>query len=93
MLSLLVLITSWKLGGTTRGLAAAALGLGVLADAFTFGYFYPRNQVMFTEVIDTTAMTQAWAEWSRMNHVRSLLVLGVFVCQLNVLSRVARAWN
>ena len=91
MLSLIVVIVSWKLGGTTRGLAAAALGLGVLADVLTFAYFYPRNQVMFEQAVDVHAMTLAWAGWSSMNHVRSVLVLGVLLCQLNVLSRVARA--
>ena len=49
VLSLLVLVVVWRLGGPTRGLAALALGLGVLADLFTFAYFYPRNDVMFVQ--------------------------------------------
>jgi hypothetical protein len=92
-LSVLVLIVSWKLGGPTRGLAALALGLGVLADVFTFAYFYPRNDVMFVQAVDIDAMTRSWIGWSRMNHGRNLLVLGGLVCQLSVLWRVARATN
>jgi hypothetical protein len=92
-LSVLVLIVSWKVGGPTRGLAALALGLGVLADVFTFAYFYPRNDVMFVQAVDIDAMTRSWIGWSRMNHVRNLLVLGGLVCQLSVLWRVARATN
>jgi hypothetical protein len=90
-LSVLVLIVSWRLGGQTRGLAALALGLGILADVLTFAYFYPRNDVMFAQAVDVGAMTRSWTEWSRMNHVRSLLVLSALVCQLSVLWRVARA--
>ena len=92
-LSLLVLIVTWKLGGPTRGLAALALGLGVLADVLTFAYFYPRNDVMFVQPVDIQAMTQSWIGWSSMNHVRNLLVLGGLVCQLSVLWRVARTTN
>jgi hypothetical protein len=92
-LSVLVLIVSWKLGGPTRGLAALALGLGVLADVLTFAYFYPRNDVMFVHAVDIEAMTRSWTGWSTMNHVRNLLVLGGLVCQLSVLWRVARATN
>jgi hypothetical protein len=89
-LSVLVLIVSWRLGGTTRGLAALALGLGILADVLTFLYFYPRNAVMFVQAVDVDAMTRSWTGWTRMNHVRNLLVLGGLVCQLSLLWRVAR---
>jgi len=92
-LSLLVLIVSWRLGGPTRGLAALALAFGVLADVFTFAYFYPRNAVMFVQAVDADAMTRSWTGWNSMNHVRNLLVLGALVCQLSVLWRVARATN
>ena len=92
-IGVLVLIAAWKFGGTTRTLAVAALGLGMLADAFTFAYFYPRNDVMFAQPVDINAMTQSWIGWSRMNHLRSLVVLAVLLCQLNLLWRVARTMN
>ena len=92
-LSVLVLIVSWRLGGTTRGLAALALGLGILADVLTFAYFYPRNAVMFVQPVDVQAMKQAWIGWDKMNHVRNLVVLAGLVCQLSVLWRVARTMN
>jgi hypothetical protein len=92
-LSVLVLIVSWRLGGSTRGLAVLALGLGILADVLTFAYFYPRNDVMFVQAIDIEAMTRSWTGWRSMNHVRNLLVLGSLVCQLSLLWRVARATN
>jgi hypothetical protein len=93
VLSMLVLIVSWRLGGTTRGLAALALGLGILADVLTFAYFYPRNAVMFVQPVDVQAMKQAWIGWDKMNHVRNLVVLAGLVCQLSVLWRFARTMN
>jgi len=86
-----MLIAVWRLGGPARGLAALALGFGVLADVFTFAYFYPRNEVMFVKPADVQAMTESWVGWNSMNHVRNLLVLGGLVCQLSVLWCVARA--
>ena len=90
VLSLLVLIVAWRLGGPTRWLAALALGFGVLGDVLTFAYFYPRNDVMFVQPVDVQAMTQSWIGWNRMNHVRNLVVLAGLVCQLSLLWRVAR---
>ena len=92
-LSVLVLIVAWRLGGQTRGLAALALGFGVLADVFTFAYFYPRNAVMFVQPVDVPAMTQSWNGWNTMNHVRNLIVLAGLICQLSLLWRVARTTN
>jgi len=45
---------------------------------------------MFVQAVDVDAMTRSWTGWTRMNHVRNLLVLGGLVCQLSLLWRVAR---
>jgi uncharacterized membrane protein len=73
-----------------RWLAVAALVAGVAADAMTFAYFYPRNDIMFVNPLDVGAATRAWSEWSAMNHVRSALVLTAVLLLLRTLSRVER---
>ncbi|HMS55600.1 MAG TPA: hypothetical protein PKA27_09395 [Fimbriimonadaceae bacterium] len=73
---LLGLILTWRIGGRTRLLAAAALLLAVGADMLTFGFFYPRNEIMFVRPItDVDAVRSAWAQWSNVNWLRSSLIL------------------
>jgi hypothetical protein len=77
VLALLVLIVCWKTNKRIRIYSALALLIAVTSDGFTFAYFYPRNEIMFSSPIDTNleAIKTAWAEWATMNWVRSGLVL------------------
>lgn len=58
-----------------RYLALASLAVAMLVEAFTFSYFYPRNEIMFAASVDESAIRVAWEQWSAMNWVRSLLCL------------------
>ncbi len=71
--SLLLLIACWK-GPGLRGLAIAVLLISLCADALTFGYFYPRNEIIFMSDAGDAAIRTAVEEWSAMNWVRSLVV-------------------
>jgi len=86
---LAAVIVCWPLK-QARWLAVAALAAGVAADAMTFVYFYPRNDIMFVNPLDIGAAQRAWSEWSAMNHVRSALVLAAVVLLMQALSRVER---
>ncbi len=80
VLTLLALIVCRKAGKTARIYCGAALIFAVAVDVFTFGFFYPRNEIMFSAPIETNldAIKTAWSEWSTMNWVRSgLEVVGL----------------
>jgi len=47
LLALAALVVCWKSGNPVRLYLGAALLVAVLTDALTFGYFYPRNDIMF----------------------------------------------
>jgi hypothetical protein len=70
VLAVIVLVFSWK---SHRYLGLAFLVTAVLLDVMTFGYFYPRNDIMFVAAIDENAVRTAWQEWSAMNWFRSAL--------------------
>jgi hypothetical protein len=74
LLAVIALIICWK---TNRYIAIAALVVAVLADVLTFGYFYPRNEILFAAPMDTDSIRVAWEQWSAMNWFRS------FVCVVN----------
>lgn len=76
LLALTALILSWK---NFRYVAMTSLAFALLGDVITFGYFYPRNEVMFMAPIDNSAVHAAWDEWSTMNWFRS------FICLLNTI--------
>ena len=79
-LGIIVLILFWKSNPSIRIYLGAALVLYMLAEAMTFGYFYPRNDIMFrtAQLTDVDLLRKAWSEWSSMNWVRTLvLVIGV----------------
>ena len=73
VLSLLALIVCWKVNRRVRMYCALALIFAVASDAFTFAYFYPRNEIMFHSPIDTNleGIKTAWSQWSSMNWLRS----------------------
>lgn len=68
VLALVALILCWK---NIRYIAIASLAAAILLDVMTFGYFYPRNDIMFLDAMDESAVRIAWQEWSSMNWLRS----------------------
>jgi hypothetical protein len=72
VLAIIALILSWR---NNRYIAVSLLLTAILADALTFGYFYPRNDVMFVNPINENAVRIAWEQWSTMNWVRTALCL------------------
>ena len=72
VLAIIALILSWR---NNRYIAVSLLLTAILADALTFGYFYPRNEVMFVNPINENAVRIAWEQWSTMNWVRTALCL------------------
>jgi hypothetical protein len=80
-LALLVLVLFWKSTPSSRLVFGVAFALYLLADVFTFAYFYPRNDIMFktARLTDLDLLAKTWAQWSTMNWIRSLIVLaGLF---------------
>ncbi len=70
VLAFIALILSWR---NNRYIGMSLVFTAILADALTFGYFYPRNDVMFLNPINESAIRIAWEEWSTMNWIRSAL--------------------
>jgi len=77
LLGLLTLILFWRSSPSIRLCLAIAFILYVLTDAFTFAYFYPRNDLMFkiAPLTDVDLLRKTWAEWNSMNWVRTLILL------------------
>lgn len=94
-LALGALILFWRSSPRTRLYLGATLLLYVGADAFTFAYFYPRNEVMFQSaaLTDTARLTQAWSEWTTMNWLRGSLLLAGIGFSGRALHRVYSAEN
>jgi hypothetical protein len=74
LLALVTLIACWKYG-RLRYFAAGTLLLAVFADLLTFGYFYPRLDIMFAAPLEANgeAIREAVEQWSSMNWFRSAL--------------------
>jgi uncharacterized membrane protein len=82
LLGLLALIVCWKTAPATRLYLAIALVMYLLAEGLTFGYFYPRNDIMFktADLTDTGLLKKTWAEWNTMNWVRTLVLVAGLIC-------------
>jgi hypothetical protein len=89
VLALLALIVFWKSAPAARPYLGTALVLYVLGDVFTFAYFYPRNNVMFSSPITAIdVITKAWKEWSSMNWLRSAIVIAGLVFSFMAVHKV-----
>ena len=87
LLGIIVLILFWKASPSIRLCLGAALVLYLLAEGLTFGYFFPRNDIMFRDasLTDTDLLRKTLSEWTRMNWVRStILLVGVFFSFLSL---------
>jgi len=87
LLGLLALILFWKASPSIRLCLGTALVMYLIAEALTFGFFYPRNAIMFktAQLTDIELLKRTLSEWSMMNWVRSLvLLIGIFFSFLSV---------
>ena len=84
VLGLLVLVLFWKSSSSIRLYLGVAFALYIIAEALTFRYFYPRNDIMFrtAQLTDIDLLRKTWSEWNTVNWVRSLVLLAglVFSC-------------
>ena len=90
VLAIIAVIACWKFK-RERYIAIASLALTVLADALTFGYFYPRNEIMFTgprENIDNIRL--AWNQWTTMNWFRSAMCAVNTTLALSILVMISK---
>jgi len=81
LLGIIVLILFWKTSPSIKLYLGAALVLYLLAEGLTFGYFFPRNDIMFrnAQLTDVDLLRKTLSEWTRMNWVRSgILLTGIF---------------
>lgn len=90
VLTLFAVVVCWTANNRVRYLLIAALLISVSVDVFTFGYFYPRNEIMFRSALDGSndALAAAWSQWSAMNWVRSALVAAGVLCDFLALDRL-----
>ena len=74
VLAVIAVIVCWKFG-RERYIAIGSLVLTILADVLTFGYFYPRLDILFVAPIEGSmdVVRQAWQQWSDMNWFRSAM--------------------
>jgi len=91
VLALLSLILFWKTSAAVRTFLLVAFVLYVLADVFTFAYFYPRNDIMFKSDISTNlqAIKTAWEQWVPMNWLRSLIIVPGLICSFIALHKIS----
>ena len=77
VLAILALIVFWKAFPPVRIYLGVALAMYLIAEGLTFGYFYPRNEIMFktAQLSDTELLKKTVTEWSTMNWIRTLIVL------------------
>ena len=90
VLGLLTLILFWQSSPTIRLYLGAALLLYVLGDAFTFAYFYPRNDLMFktASLTEVDLLRKTVADWSMMNWLRSLVIMAGLICSFLSLPKI-----
>ena len=86
-LGLIVLVVFWKTSPSIRLFLFIALVCYLSAEAMTFKYFFPRNDIMFRDaaLTDIDLLTKTWSEWNSMNWVRTgILVVGVIFSTLSL---------
>ena len=89
ILIVLALILFWKKSTSIRLYLGIALLCYISAMILTFGYFYPRNDIMFLseQLPDTETLKKAASEWGQMNWVRSLIWLAGLICSFLALDK------
>ena len=76
-LGLLVVLLFWRSVPEARWYLGIAFLLYLVAEGLTFGYFYPRNEIMFNtaSLEDTDLLEKTWSQWNTMNWVRTMVLL------------------
>ena len=91
VLTLAAVVAAWWAPRGTFSICLAALILSILADVFTFAYFYPRNEIMFVAPMENIdAIRSALAGWRSMNWVRSGMFVIVIALDFIALLKVTR---
>ena len=77
VVAVLALILFWKAAPSVRLHLGVAAILYILCDVLTFAYFFPRNDFMFRDALltDVDALKNTWNEWTRMNWLRTFMLL------------------
>lgn len=90
LLGLLVLILFWKASPAIRLSFGAAFVLYIIADAFTFAYFYPRNDIMFktARLTDVDLLKQTVSQWATMNWLRTAIIFAGLCCSCVSLHKI-----
>jgi uncharacterized membrane protein len=90
LLGLLVLIIFWKASPAIRLSLGAAFVLYIIADAFTFAYFYPRNDIMFktARLTDVDLLKQTVSQWATMNWLRTAIIFAGLCCSCVSLHKI-----
>lgn len=91
VLAILVMVIFWKSDPSLRFVLGSVVVIYVLTDVLTFGYFYPRNDIMFNtaSLTDTALLKRTLSEWTSMNWIRSLVLLTGIVLECYSLTRLA----
>jgi len=87
LLGILVLILFWKSSPSIRLYLGMTLVLYLVAEGMTFGYFYPRNDILFRDapLTNIDLLKKTWSEWNTMNWVRSaILFTGIILSFLSL---------
>jgi uncharacterized membrane protein len=90
VLGLLALIFFWKSSPGIRLGLGAAFVLYIIADVFTFAYFYPRNDIMFktAQLSDVNLLKKTVTEWSNMNWLRTAIIFAGLCCSCVSLHKI-----
>jgi len=86
-LGVIALLLFWKTSPFIRLALGLALVCYVSAEAMTFIYFFPRNDIMFRDanLADIDLLKKTWSEWNSMNWVRTgILLIGVLSSSLSL---------
>jgi len=76
-LALIALVIFWKASPAVRLSLFIALLCYLSAEAMTFSYFFPRNDIMFRDaaLTDVYLLKKTWSEWNNMNWIRTAILL------------------
>ena len=83
LFALAALVVCWKSVKSVRLYFGLAFLFAVFAEAITFAFFFPRNEILFLGAEQNAdVLTKVWSEWSRMNWVRNLMLAFGLVCSM-----------
>jgi hypothetical protein len=76
VLALLVLILFWKSSRNIRLCLGVTFIIYVLVDVLTYGYFYPRNEIIHktAQLKDIDLLKTTLNEWAGMNWLRNAMI-------------------